>query len=76
LRGETETAVGRLGTRANRQALANGHGFQPLDFATGTSPERNGVSLATIESGGALHPTASGQAVLAGAVRGALARGR
>ncbi len=61
--------VGRLRRHASQSVLA----LVPIDYSTGTAPDRNGESVASIASGGAFHPTAAGQIVLAGAVRRALA---
>ena len=74
VRRETATVVARLRAHASRLVLANAVRFQPIDCATGTSPDLNGLTLASLESGGSFHPTAVGQTVLAGAVRNQLRR--
>ena len=74
LRRETATVVARLRAHASRLVLANAVRFQPIDCATGTSPDLNGLTLASLESGGSFHPTAIGQTLLADAVRNQLRR--
>jgi len=74
LRRETATVVARLRAHASRLVLANPVRFQPINCATGTSRDLNGLTLASLESGGSFHPTAMGQTVLAGAVRNQLRR--
>ncbi len=54
--------------------LANAVRFQPINCASGTSRDLNGLTLASLESGGSFHPTAVGQTVLAGADRNQLRR--
>lgn len=74
LRREIETVVGRIRHRTARVVVANAATFQPINCTTGTSPDLNGLSVSSLESGGSFHPTASGQAVLAESVRVALRR--
>ena len=76
LRRETATVVARVRVRDPRVALVTAPAFAPLDCRSGTSSDLNGLSVASLSSGGSFHPTAAGQAVLARAVlaRAVLAR--
>ncbi|MGC8510261.1 MAG: GDSL-type esterase/lipase family protein [Acidimicrobiales bacterium] len=74
LRRETATVVARVRRRDPGVALVTASGFAPLDCRLGTSVDLNGLSVASLTSGGSFHPTAAGQAVLARAVLAA--RGR
>ena len=76
LRRETATVVARVRARDPRVVLVTAAGFAPLDCRLGASADLNGLSVASLTSGGSFHPTAAGQAVLARAVlaRAVLAR--
>ncbi len=72
LRVETSTAVARFTMSPSRLRVVSAPGFEPLNCATGSSSDLNGLSAASLQSGGSFHPTALGQRVLASAVRTAL----
>ena len=72
LRRETAAVVRTLGRATARLALVYPTSFAPISCRTGESSDLNGLSVASLLSGGSFHPTASGQAVFASAVRASL----
>lgn len=68
LRRETAAVVRTLQMNSSRLALVNTASFAPIDCRTGASSDLNGLSVASLKSGGSFHPTASGQTLLATAV--------
>ncbi len=68
LRRETATVVARVRAGDRRVALVTATTFAPLDCRLGTSSDLNGLSIASLRSGGTFHPTAAGQVALARAV--------
>ncbi|MHB1251975.1 MAG: GDSL-type esterase/lipase family protein [Acidimicrobiales bacterium] len=67
VRRETAAVVRTLAGAEPRLELVN-TAFSPLNCSTGVSSDLNGLSIATLRSGGALHPTALGQELIAAAV--------
>ena len=76
LRIETSIVVARFHRPSSRLSVVWTPSFAPLSCATGTSVDLNGLSVASLESGGSFHPTAAGQVVLANAVRADVAPAR
>ncbi|MBW4076978.1 MAG: hypothetical protein HIU84_00385 [Acidobacteria bacterium] len=68
VRRETAAAVRTLASTQPRLRLVNAASFVPLNCSTGVSSDLNGVSVSTLRSGGTLHPTELGQALMATAV--------
>lgn len=68
LRRETAAVVRTLQSSSPRLALVNTPSFVSIDCRTGASSDLNGLSIASLKSGGSFHPTAGGQTLLATAV--------
>ncbi len=76
LNREILAVVNTLHVRARRLLAVSVTNFSPLNCASGLSSDLNGVSAASLSSGGAFHPTALGQGVLARSVMAQLRRAK
>lgn len=68
VRRETAAVVRTLASGEPRLELVTTPSFAPLNCSTGVSSDLNGLSVTTLRSGGALHPTALGEELIATAV--------